>query len=215
MLTRHFGYFATLFDASSPWRDSQCTTHRLESLDPSTVEGILRYAQMDRNSDSVMDIWDNWMLETSHDDAVQELQCTIDYLQMVLPASYSHSERMLHLGNLMAMQNECLKQGYIMMEPQRVVSLPTGKKKRVARFWVCCFLCLELFPDVGTPMDQQELTERLAQFTEGMAEAVELRREFIEAGLLEREGDGSAYWRPIYSANMLEKWTRGGARRVI
>ncbi|WP_236123154.1 DUF2087 domain-containing protein [Cellulomonas palmilytica] len=44
----------------------------------------------------------------------------------------------------------------------------------------------------GERADEKQVTERLAEVVE---DPVRLRRDLVEAGLLGRRGDGSAYWR--------------------
>jgi hypothetical protein len=92
--------------------------------------------------------------------------------------------------------------------------IPVGKKKRSWRFWVCYFLCLDIMPQQGERMDQMSFTSRLENIN-GSGGAVALRRELIEYGLMEREGDGSAYWRPPYTISLLRDRIKGLPRRVM
>lgn len=90
--------------------------------------------------------------------------------------------------------------------------LPSGRKKRYERFWACWLLCFQFFlPEKR--MDQRAVTEQLQQIKD--ENAVTLRRELVEYGFLRRQGDGSEYWRPIYTVALMEKWLEGVPRRIV
>lgn len=59
------------------------------------------------------------------------------------------------------------------------------------------------------------ITHELSARIVSGGESVSLRRELIEYGLLQREGDGSAYWRPLYTISQLQQWIKGLPRKVV
>jgi hypothetical protein len=64
-------------------------------------------------------------------------------------------------------------------------------------------------------MDQITLTQRLEGIRGSEGGAVALRRELIEYGLLQRQGDGSVYWRPPYTVQQIRTWIQGMPRKII
>jgi hypothetical protein len=129
-----------------------------------------------------------------------------DYLQI-------HNEQLDVTLQALHIVQDCVEQGWVSFtKPRHVLQLPISKKNRAWRLWVCYVLCLELLPHPETHVDQPTFTQMLQKIT---GDAVALRRELIEYGLVLREGDGSSYWRPHYSVSRLQEWIAGIPRRVI
>jgi hypothetical protein len=251
-LMQHFDYFQTLFHGA--YSDSDATVLHLTCLDARVVRTLLEeYPKM--RHDEMLNLWKH----CDDDAATESLIQALDYLQMKLPAITLQADKLLYLGYMGGLRRDCQQQGYCLLDDDNhhytVIRLPTGKKKRTLRFWVCVLLCLEIFPaatvtseerptttnakrvddddtyhkkttttSAATTMThktkmrltQPELMDRLQTPAGGPAAAIDLRRELIEAGLLEREADGSAYWRPVYTARRMEQWVRkGGANRKV
>ena len=112
------------------------------------------------------------------------------------------------------LREDCIVEGWIDGSSGTILSLPVGKKKRSWRFWVCYLLCLNVFPQPNVRIDQLQFTEKLGG-VDHAGGPVALRRELVEYGLIQREGDGSAYWRPPYTVQMVRQWLKGMPRKII
>jgi hypothetical protein len=192
-LLRNFsGYFNALLDGCFAESRSRCV--ELLSLDKAAVQTLIDFAY---DTNSV-----DW-------DAVEDLSLldeAADYLQI-------HNEQLDVTLQALHIVQDCVEQGWVSFtKPRHVLQLPISKKNRAWRLWVCYVLCLELLPHPETHVDQPTFTQMLQKIT---GDAVALRRELIEYGLVLREGDGSSYWRPHYSVSRLQEWIAGIPRRVI
>ena len=200
-------YFAALL--ASGMSESRSRTIQLDHLDARAVLCFVEF--LDTNEIS---LWQgfNWQ----GDDGAG-LEQTFDYLQFCdneKETEESTLQAIQILHNPTSIEEECISQGWIHETTRSIQSLPEGKKKRVWRFWVCYCLCLAILPETNTRIDQLGFTEKLSQVT-GAGGPVALRRELVEYHLIEREGDGSAYWRPNYTVKMMRRWLKGMPRRVI
>lgn len=200
-------YFAALL--ASGMSESRPRTIQLDHLDTRAVLCFVEFLETNEIS-----LWQgfNWQ----GDDGAG-LEQTFDYLQFYdnekgTEESTLQAIQILH--NPASIEEECISQGWIHETTGSIQSLPEGKKKRAWRFWVCYCLCLAILPETNNRIDQLEFTEKLSQ-VKGAGGPVALRRELVEYDLIEREGDGSAYWRPNYTVAMMRRWLKGMPRRVI
>lgn len=213
----------------------------LQHLDHQAVHAILDYlhdaAATSSNTPTEFKLWPNFLGWETEDSAA--LVQALDYLQIEEYCSGDNNNACNHeklldctiqavhiLHDPSIVRQECIAQRWIdVVRTTRSSStntattfyfrqIPVGKKKRSWRFWVCYFLCLDVMPQQGERMDQMSFTDRLENI-EGSGGAVALRRELIEYGLMEREGDGSAYWRPPYTISLLRDRIKGLPRRVM
>eukprot|EP00978_Attheya_sp_CCMP212_P014482 scaffold36944_cov49-Attheya_sp.AAC.6 len=203
VLRKKSGYFAALFE-SGGFVESRSRRIQLRHLDPRAVQAMFEER-----------LWEDFNVKNPTDtDALYE---AMDYLQMEFCRTNNRSVHdtiramhILHDPDEM-IRSECIAQRWAAPETGEIMRLPTTKKKRAWRFWVCYLLAMDIFPQEERPMDQPTLTQMLIPF----GDAVTLRRELIEYGLIQREGDGSAYWRPVYTIEMVLKWMHGQQRTVI
>jgi hypothetical protein len=212
ILRNNSGYFAALLD--SGLAESRSRRIELFHLDPQAATAILKSLE-DKNDTTEMTLWEgfDWVNERH----VASLVQVMDYLQITRGGmdDMNLAFRTIRiLSDPDIIRSECAAQGLVDIETG-ILQIPVGKKKRFWRFWVCFLLCLDVMPDEGVRMDQSTFTEKLGPVGESCGGAVALRRDLIEYGLVQREGDGSAYWRPVYTATMLRSWIKGVDRRVI
>jgi hypothetical protein len=114
------------------------------------------------------------------------------------------------------LREEFKKQDWVSHDsPFCIISIPNSKKKREWRFWVLYVLCLDMMPIENIHLEPTIIVQALVPF----GDAIAIRRELVEYGLMEREGDGSAYWRPPYTIsliyNQLHKQDTGTFQRRI
>lgn len=77
----------------------------------------------------------------------------------------------------------------------RLVQYPAGADDRAS---VLQYMVDRAMPDLAEIVDEHTLTERLAMLTD---DPVSVRRYLVDAGLLDREPDGSSYCRAAGSSN--------------
>ena len=202
LLRQSSAYFAAILDGN--FAESQSRRIELFQLDLEAVKAILEILQ---NQDTdVLEIWEAEFLSVD----TQLLEEALDYLQIGQlgnsPKTTSIVEvvRILNLSS--SFYGECEKNGWI-NSSGGCTRLPEGKKRRKWRFWVLLLLCIDIMEVVGDRVDQATFTKRLGNLGDGNGGAVALRRELIEYGLIEREDDGSAYWRPAYTIQKMRSWT--------
>jgi hypothetical protein len=225
ILRQHSAYFCALLD--SGLAESRSRRIELLHLDPRAVRAIL--FSLDIETTHKMTLWEgfNW----ANHEQVASLVQVVDYLQITGTRQGGDGDGVMDGGGEYCIdlqvirilncpdiiRSECAAVGLVDSETGGIHKIPVGKKKKYWRFWVCFLLCLDIMPDEGVLMDQSTFTERLGPVGESCGGAVALRRDLIEYGLIEREGDGSAYWRPVYTATMLRSWIKGKGieRKVI
>jgi hypothetical protein len=227
ILRQHSAYFCALLD--SGLAESRSRRIELLHLDPRAVRAIL--FSLDIETTEKMTLWEGF--DWANQEHVASLVQVVDYLQITGThdrggdggdgimdggGEYCIDLQVIRILNCPDMiRSECAAVGLVDPETWGIHKIPVGKKKKFWRFWVCFLLCLEIMPDEGVLMEQSTFTERLGPVGESCGGAVALRRDLIEYGLIEREGDGSAYWRPVYTATMLRRWIKGKGieRKVI
>jgi hypothetical protein len=150
--------------------------------------------EWERDGISLLHVLDYFQMMDKHDDKATLSSIRILYQPQII-------------------EEELVNQGYVTPEGN-VVALPVGKKKRSWRFWTCFVLCRRLLPTENQQVDQVTFTATLSQACLG-EDPIALRRELVEYGLISREGDGSAYWRPTYTVPMVRQWLAGMPRLVI
>jgi hypothetical protein len=209
-LSKHSRYFQALL--SSGMTETQTKTIRLLQLDPQAVHCFLRFTK-----DQQLEAWDGFINWESEDGA--RIEEAFDYLQVNDDDSDDPSDNLTLSAiqifrEVSTIRRQCRAQGWIYQESEAVCALPEGKKKRAWRFWVCYLLCLDILPIANERIDQQEFTQKL-KGVEGAGGPVVLRRELVEYELIQREGDGSAYWRPNYTITMARRWLKGMPRKIV
>jgi hypothetical protein len=227
ILRTHSAYFCALLD--SGLAESRSRRIELLHLDVRAVRAIL--FSLDIETTQKMTLWEGF--DWANREQVASLAQVVDYLQitgtrqggdggsggiMEGRGEYCIDLQIIRILNSPdIIRSECAAVGLVDSETGEIHKIPVGKKKKYWRFWVCFLLCLDIMPEEGVLMDQSTFTERLGPVGESCGGAVALRRDLIEYGLVEREGDGSAYWRPVYTANMLRSWINGYGidRKVI
>jgi hypothetical protein len=114
-------------------------------------------------------------------------------------------------------REECKKQGWASSDsPFRITCIPHNKKKREWRFWVFYVLCIDMMPIANERVEPSVIAQTLIP----LGDAIAIRRELVEYGLIQREGDGSAYWRPSYTLPLIynqlqQQDSRTFQRRII
>jgi hypothetical protein len=224
ILRVHSAYFCALLD--SGLAESRSRRIELLHLDVRAVRAIL--FSLDIKTTDTMTLWEGF--DWDNREQVASLVQVVDYLQITGTrqgdghgimdggGEYCIDLQVIRILNCPdIIRSECAAVGLVKSETGEIDKIPVGKKKKYWRFWVCFLLCLDIMPDEGVLMDQSMFTERLGPVGESCGGAVALRRDLIEYGLIQREGDGSAYWRPVYTANMLRRWIKGFGidRKVI
>jgi hypothetical protein len=209
VLRQHSGYFDALYE--SGLAESAATEIQLLHLDSPATTAILNH--MHDTINQQLGFWNDFDWNNEQD--VASLVQVADYLQIQgSDLSDPFYRSIAILSNPDIVRSECAAKG-LLAETGQVLQIPIGKKKRAWRFWVCFLLCLDLMPEEGVRMDQAAFTEILGPVGASCGGAVSLRRELVEYGLVQREGDGSAYWRPAYTVSMLRGWIQGRQRNVI
>jgi hypothetical protein len=224
ILRQNSAFFCALLDSGL----AESRSHRIEllHLDPRAVRAILFSLDDDGDETTTkLTLWEGF--DWANQEHVASLVQVVDYLQITPRGGNGMDNnggglnidlqaiRILNCPDIIRL--ECAAQGLVDSETGEIHKIPVGKKQRFWRFWVCFLLCLDIMPDEGVRMDQSTFTERLNRVGESCGGAVALRRDLIEYKLIQREGDGSAYWRPAYTANMLRSWIKGKGieRKVI
>ena len=214
LLRRSSAYFAAIFEGD--YVESRSGRIQLSHLEPRAVKTILCYLQNEDSDRDVLHFWVGHGLFGSID--TEALEEALDYLQIGgrNTSTASQTVQVIHLLNdPNLIRSECEKQGWISADTGEVLSIPFGRKKRFWRHWVCFLLCIQIMAKENERVDQETFTARLGDLGEGSGGSVALRRELIEHGLIEREGDGSAYWRPPFTIKKIRSWITGMPRRVI
>jgi hypothetical protein len=226
ILRQHSAYFCALLD--SGLAESRSLRIELLHLDARAVRAIL--FSLDIKTTRKMTLWEGF--DWANREHVASLIQVVDYLQITGTwvgngggdgimdggGEYCIDLQVIRVLNCPdIIRSECVAVGLVRRETGEIRKVPVGKKNKFRRFWVCFLLCMDIMPDEGALMDQSTFTERLGPVGESCGGAVALRRDLIEYGLIEREGDGSAYWRPVYTATMLRRWIKGKGieRKVI
>jgi hypothetical protein len=214
ILRQNSAYFGALLD-SPYWAESASRRFELFHLDPRAARAIL--TSLDDENETTrksMTLWEGF--DWANQEHVASLVEVVDYLQITSTRGGDDLQAIRILNCPDIIRSECAAQGGL-VDPRtgEIQQIPVGKKKRYWRFWVCFLLCLDIMPEEGVRMDQSRFTERLGPVGALCGGAVALRRDLIEYGLIQREGDGSAYWRPAYTAIMLRSWIKGIERKVI
>lgn len=223
ILRQHSAYFCALLD--SGLAESRSLRIELLHLDHRAVRAIL--FSLDIETTHKMTLWEGF--DWANQEHVASLVQVVDYLQITGTrgggdgimdgggGEYCTDLQVIRILNCPDLiRSECAAVGLVDPETGEIQKIPVGKKKKIWRFWICFLLCLDIMPDDGVRMDQSIFTERLGPVGESCGGAVALRRDLIEYGLIEREGDGSAYWRPVYTATMLRSWIKGkGIERKV
>jgi hypothetical protein len=207
-LSKHSRYFQALL--SSGMTETQTKTIRLLQLDPRAVRCFLRFTE-----DQELEVWDGSINWESEDGA--RIEEAFDYLQVNDDSDQSDDLTLSAIQifrEVSTIRKECLAQGWMDQETNAICALPEGKKKRAWRLWVCYLLCLNILPMAKERIDQQDFTQKLKD-VEGAGGPVALRRELVEYELIQREGDGSAYWRPNYTIAMARRWLKGMPRKIV
>jgi hypothetical protein len=196
-------YVSTLLDSGMV--EARSKRVDLTHLDPRAVEIILRFLHdPDSEFDSLLER--QWEAEE-----VDFLAEAFDYLQV--EGSDGLREMLL---SLRAIRSQCIRQGWVDKDNPNVFSFPSARKKRYWRFWVCFLLCRNILPVADSPVEQGAFTATLQVFGGDSGDGtITLRRELVDYGLIAREGDGSAYWRPKYTASMMSKWLVGIPRSIV
>jgi hypothetical protein len=212
-------YFAALLQ--SGMSETLTRTIPLGHLDPRAIRCFCDF--LETNNVATWDNFDSWENDGFWiEEAFDYLQvCDKNDQQQQKGSSSSNNNNneeltlsaIRILRNPDSIQEECLARGWI-DETGAVCSLPMGKKKGAWRFWVCYLLCLKILPLAQERIDQLEFTDKLNS-VEGADGPVVLRRELVGYNLIEREGDGSAYWRPPYTVAMVRIWLKGMPRSVV
>jgi hypothetical protein len=193
----------------SGMKEAQARRVDLTRLDPRAVRAVFRYLQDPAAAfDSMLrSCFRHW-----HPDDVRLVVEAFDYLQVAENDAIVQALQLLRGRG--GVRSECVRQGWFDEEKWRVISMPSNRKTRRWRFWVCLLLSLQLMPEPCTPQDQVAFTESLK--TNGSNEdAITLRRELVEYGLISRAGDGSEYWRPLYTSRMMSRWIDGMPRPIV
>jgi hypothetical protein len=223
ILRRHSAYFCALLD--SGLAESRSLRIELFHLDYRAVRAIL--FSLDIETTQKMRVWEGF--DWANQEHVASLVQVVDYLQITGTrqggaaimdggGEYCTDLQVIRILNCPdIIRSECAAVGLVDSETGGIHKIPVGKKQKIWRFWVCYLLCQDIMPVEDIHMDQSTFTERLGPVGESCGGAVALRRDLIEYGLIEREGDGSSYWRPVYTATMLRRWIKGKGieRKVI
>lgn len=181
----------------------------LTPLDPRAVRAVLRHLEDPGAAFDAL-LWScyrDWQA-----DDVRLIAEAFDYLQVVESDAIVQALQVLHGPG--GVRSECVRQGWFDEENWIVLVIPSTRKTRHWRFWVCFLLCLQLMPDAGRPNGQVAFTEMLKPYAAD-EDAITLRRELVEYGLISRVGDGSEYWRPVYTSRMMAQWIDGMPRPVV
>ena len=203
ILRQKSAYFNALFN-SGAFAEALEGRIELSHVDPDAMALLLSYLDPIRHPFA----WSQFGDQENRTLLVSHLHEAMDYLQVKGRDVFLRSLQIFCKPELI--QKECCEQGYV-TEAGRVVEFPEGKKKRSWRFWIAHVLVLQLFSEPNVRMDQATLTDKLLHLDiPGSGGPVSLRRELIEFKLLQREPDGSAYWRPEYTLDMVQDWVRAG-----
>jgi hypothetical protein len=196
-------YVAALLDSGMV--EARSKRIDLTRLDPRAAETILRFLQ-DRESE-----FDSLMGRSWEFEEINMIAEAFDYLQVKGSDGLKYI-----LLSLREIRSECIRKRYVDKETWSVLSIPCGRKKRYWRFWVCFLFCRNILPVAESPVEQGAFTAMLQAFGgDGGGGAITLRRELVEYGLIAREGGGSAYWRPKYTARMISQWLVGIPRSIV
>jgi hypothetical protein len=201
------GYLSALL--GSGMKEAQARRVDLTQLDPRAVRAVLRYLEDPTAAFDAL-LW-SYVRDWPPDDT-RLIAEAFDYLQVAECDTIVQALQILHCPG--GVRSEFVRQGWFDEETWRVLAIPSSRKTRHWRFWVCFLLCLQLMPEVGQPMDQVAFTEMLKPYG-GDADAITLRREMVEYGLISRVGDGSEYWRPLYTSRMMSQWIDGMPRPIV
>jgi hypothetical protein len=147
-----------------------------------------------------------------HTDDVRLVVEAFDYLQVAESDAIVQALQLLRGPG--GVRSECVRQGWFDEEKWRVISMPSNRKTRHWRFWVCFLLSLQLMPEPCKTQDQVTFTESLKP-SGSDDDAITLRRELVEYSLISRAGDGSEYWRPLYTSMMMSRWIDGMPRPIV
>jgi hypothetical protein len=206
ILRQKSAYFNALFN-SGAFAEALEGRIELSHVDPDAMSLLLSYLDPIRHP--FVD-WSQFGDDNQEHSTVlmSHLHEAMDYLQVKGRDEFLRSLQIFCKPELI--EKECCAQGYV-TEAGQVIEFPEGKKKRSWRFWIAHVLVLQLFPEPNVRMDQATLTDKLLHMDiPGSGGPVSLRRELIEFKLLQREPDGSAYWRPEYTLDMVQDWVRAG-----
>lgn len=213
LLMKYSQFFNTII-TNNQFSDSVTHAVELPSLNPCAARAVLTFILDDQNNSSSL-TWDGFDWNENNNSSVNALRNVMEYLQINDGALRIHET--LYALKVLAVPNflsrELTSEGYF-NDSGRLVHLPRGKENRIWKFFVYMSLVLNVLPMAERRTDGVALAKFLGELAPDV-NVVELRHDFVEEGLLRRRSDGSEYWRPAYTAEMIVAKMKGGVPRKV